>query len=169
MTIQEKTIQENATLDDTATSRDGGPAAIRGLYPRLVVADAARAIEFYATAFGATEHDRYTDPAGRVVHAELEIGGATVAVKDEGDGDPAPTTLGGSPVLIALDVADADDVAERMIRAGASVVYPVADRPYGQRGGRLADPFGHLWMVSQQIEDLTPEEIQRRTDAMYES
>ncbi|WTW99333.1 VOC family protein [Streptomycetaceae bacterium NBC_01309] len=141
--------------------------AINGLYPRLVVSDGPRALDFYRTAFGAEEVERYTDPEGRIVHAMLRIGGVPVAVKDEGDGDPAPTTLGGSPVIIALDVADADATADAMVRGGATVVYPVADQPYGQRGGRLADPFGHLWMVSQTTEELTPEEIQERTTRMH--
>jgi len=142
---------------------------INNLYPRLVVSDGSRAIDFYVAAFGAKETERYTDPSGKIVHAAITIGDATVAVKDEGDGDPAPTTLGGSPVIIALDVEDADAVAEAMLRGGATVVYPVSDQPYGSRGGRLADPFGHLWMISQALEDLTPEEIQQRTTGMFES
>lgn len=142
---------------------------ISRMYPRLVVSDGAKAIDFYTAAFGAELLARFTDPAGRIVHAELAVGGATVAVKDEGDGDPAPTTLGGSPVIIALDVDDADALGAAMERAGATVVYPISDQPYGSRGGRLADPFGHLWMISQQLEDLTPEEIQRRTDGMFTS
>ena len=142
---------------------------INNLYPRLVVSDGSRAIDFYVAAFGAKETERYTDPSGKIVHAAITIGDATVAVKDEGDGDPAPTTLGGSPVIIALDVEDADAVAEAMLRGGATVVYPVSDQPYSSRGGRLADPFGHLWMISQALEDLTPEEIQRRTTGMFES
>jgi uncharacterized glyoxalase superfamily protein PhnB len=141
---------------------------IIGLYPRLVVAGGARAIDFYVAALGARELSRYTDPAGKIVHAELRIGGVTVAVKDEGGGDPAPTTLGGSPVIIAIDTGDADAVGDAMLRAGATVVYPIEDQPYGSRGGRLADPFGHLWMISQQTEDLSPEEIQRRTDSMFD-
>ncbi|HEY0638229.1 MAG TPA: VOC family protein [Pseudonocardiaceae bacterium] len=139
---------------------------ISGLHPRLVVSDAARAIEFYVAAFGATEVERYTGPDGRIVHAAVEIAGHTVAVKDEGDGDPSPTTLGGNPVIIALAVTDADAVARAMVEAGATVVYPVQDFEYGSRGGRLADPFGHLWMLDQPLEDLTPEEIQRRTTSM---
>jgi PhnB protein len=124
---------------------------INSLYPRLVVADGSRAIDFYVAAFGAKETERYTDDSGKIVHAALLIGDAVVAVKDEGDGDPAPTTLGGSPVIMALDVDDADAVAEAMLRAGATVVYPVSDHDYGQRGGRLADPFGHLWMIAQPL------------------
>ncbi|CAL9412675.1 putative protein [Streptomyces sp. enrichment culture] len=136
------------------------------LYARLVVPDAPRAIDFYRAALGAEETERYTGPDGRIVHALLRLGGSVVAVKDADEGDPAPASLGGSPVIMALDVSDADAVAEAMLRGGATVVYPVADQHYGQRGGRLADPFGHLWMISQTIEDLTPDQIQARTDEL---
>jgi PhnB protein len=121
-------------------------ATITGFYPRLVVADAARAIDFYQAAFGAEEVERHTGDDGKIVHAEITIGGIRLAVKDEGDGDPAPTSLGGSPVILALEVADPDAVGARMEQAGASVIYPIEDRGYGY-GGRLADPFGHLWMI----------------------
>jgi uncharacterized glyoxalase superfamily protein PhnB len=136
------------------------------LYARLVVPDAPRAIDFYRAALGAEEIERYTGPDGKIVHALLRLGGSVVAVKDADEGDPAPASLGGSPVIMALDVSDADAVAEAMLRGGARVVYPVADQHYGQRGGRLADPFGHLWMISQTIEDLTPEQIQAGTDEL---
>ncbi|MFJ7345398.1 VOC family protein [Streptomyces sp. NPDC101110] len=72
-------------------------------------------------------------------------------------------------MIIALEVSDADAVAESMLRGGATVVHPVTDRHYGQRGGRLADPFGHLWMISQTVEELTPQQIQRRTDEAFTS
>ncbi len=121
---------------------------ITGLYPRLVVDGAARAIDFYVTVFDATETARYTNDDGKIVHAELLIGGAVVAVKDEGDGDPAPTSLGGSPVIMAIDVDDADALGARMEQAGATVVYPIGEWGEGMYGGRLADPFGHLWMIS---------------------
>jgi PhnB protein len=140
---------------------------VNKMYPRLVVSDGARAIDFYITALGATENARYTSPEGKIVHAELQVGPATIAVKDADEFDPAPSTLGGSPVIIALDVDNADAVAEAMLAAGATVVFPIHDAEYGERGGRLADPFGHLWMISQRIEDLSPEEIQRRTDEMF--
>ncbi|WP_435281784.1 VOC family protein [Streptomyces koelreuteriae] len=147
------------------TSPDA-PAVTR-LYARLVVSDGPRAIDFYRTALGAEELERYTDPEGGIVHAMLRLGDAVIAVKDADDGDPGPDSLGGSPVIMALDVSDADAVAEAMLRGGATVVYPVADQHYGQRGGRLADPFGHLWMISQPIEELTPEEIQARTTELF--
>jgi PhnB protein len=153
-------MTEQTAIEQT-TQQDG--LLVTGVTARLVAADAAAAIAFYVQAFGAEERERYTGPDGRIVHAEIVLGGVPVAIKDEGDGDPSPTTLGGSPVILALRVTDADAVAARMVAAGATVVYPVHDAPYGERGGRLADPFGHLWMISQRIEDLTPEEIQRRT------
>lgn len=125
---------------------------INTMYPRLVVSDAAKAIDFYAAAFGAEAGDQHRDGSGKIVHVELTLAdGITVAVKDEDGGDPAPTTLGGSPVIFACDVDDADAVAEAMVAAGARVVHPVSDHEYGSRAGRLADPFGHLWMISQPL------------------
>lgn len=119
--------------------------------PRLVVSDARRAIEFYARALGAEETMRYAGTDGTVAHAELSLGGFIVAVKDENEDDPSPTSLGGTPVQIGMRVTDVDAAAEAMVAAGATVVAPIADRPYGQRDGRLADPFGHIWVLSQQI------------------
>lgn len=141
---------------------------ITELYPRLVVDGADAAIAFYRTAFGAGLVERYTDPDGRVVHAMLAAGPARWAVKDADPYDGAPDG-GAVPVIIALYVADADAVAARMVEGGATVVHPVADHAYGERGGRLADPFGHLWMIAQRTEQLTAEEIQARTDAMYDA
>jgi PhnB protein len=120
----------------------------RNLTPRLVVLDAARAIDFYVAALGAKELERHTGPGGKIVHAAIDIDGHTIAIKDEGDGDLAPPSLGGSPVIISLEVTDADATADAMTRAGAAIVYPIQTWDYG-RGGRLADPFGHLWMILQ--------------------
>ena len=117
------------------------------LYPRLVVDDAEAALRFYGDAFGAQVSDRHDGPDGKIVHAMLTAGPARFAVKDADEHHPAPTD-GSVPVIIALYVADPDAVAERMERGGAKVVFPVADQPYGERAGRLADPFGHLWMLA---------------------
>ena len=118
------------------------------LRPRLVVADAARAIDYYRRAFGAVEIERHAGPDGAIVHAELAIGDAGFTLKDEDATDRAPTSAGGTPVLLMLAVDDVDAVARHMVAAGGTVVLPVKDTPAG-RGGRLADPFGHLWMISQ--------------------
>jgi PhnB protein len=124
---------------------------ITQLFARLVVSDAAGAIDFYTRAFGAVQKGERHVIDGKVVHAEVVIGPASVHLKDEGDGDPAPTTLGGTPVILGIDVADADAVAARMIEAGATVIYPITDTEYGMRGGRLADPYGHQWMIHQPL------------------
>lgn len=121
--------------------------------PRLVVADAAGAVSFYERALGATEGKRYTDDDGRIVHTELTIGSSRIHLKDEGDGDPAPTSLGGTPVIMHLGVTDADAAARSLVEAGATVVFPVADHGYGSKDGRLADPYGHLWIVSEPLVD----------------
>ncbi|MEH1127464.1 VOC family protein [Micromonospora sp. CPCC 206061] len=120
-------------------------------YPRLVVRDAARAIEFYVAVFDAKETARHTDANGKIVHAEVVIAGATVAVKDEDDADRSPVTLGGTPVIMALYVDDVDALGNRLEAHGATVIYPIADQPYGERGGRFEDPFGHQWMVARPL------------------
>jgi uncharacterized glyoxalase superfamily protein PhnB len=121
---------------------------ITALQPRLVVDGADAALDFYARALGGTVSERYTGADGRVVHSLVTAGPARFAVKDAGDGDPAPSG-DGVPVIMSLEVNDADAVAERMLAAGATVIYEIADRGYGY-GGRLRDPFGHQWMISQE-------------------
>lgn len=132
----------------------------------LVVRDGARAIEFYKNAFGAMELMRQADPSGHIVHAEITIGDTRIAIADE---DPvynrSPQSLGGSSAIVQLYVEDADAFADRAIAAGAKVVSPIADWFYGDRGGRLADPFGHLWSVSTHIEDVSAQEMNRRMAA----
>ncbi|WP_043661141.1 VOC family protein, partial [Thermocrispum municipale] len=129
-------------------------STITAVYPRLVVGDAKAAIELYGKAFGAEELERHTDtgrPDGKIVHAMLRIGETLVAVKDEDDHDPSPATLGGSPVVMAVEVTDADSAGARLTEAGGTVVFPIQDWDYGQRAGRFADPWGHLWMVAQNL------------------
>jgi uncharacterized glyoxalase superfamily protein PhnB len=119
------------------------------LIPSLAVRDAAGAIEFYRRAFDAEEISRMTLPNGAIAHAEVAIGGSRLALKDEEDayGDLGPQSLGGTTVRLLLQVDDVDAVVERAVAAGATVVIPVDDRPYGNRDGRLQDPFGHYWIV----------------------
>jgi len=128
---------------------------IINLSPRLVVSDAAKAIDFYVAALGARERQRHAGPDGRIVHAELALGPATLAVKDAGDGDEAPPALGGTPVILTLQVDDVDEVAAAMTAAGAAVVYPVSDQEYGARDGRFRDPSGHLWIITQALAGTT--------------
>jgi PhnB protein len=124
---------------------------ITGLTPRLVVDDAAAAIDFYTRALGAVEQERH-EYDGRIVHALLLFDGHPVTLKDGDDVDPSPRSLGGNAVILSVDVADSGAVANRMAEAGARVVFAVDDHGYGYRDGRLEDPFGHLWLISQKLE-----------------
>jgi PhnB protein len=122
---------------------------IEEFYPRLVVEGADDALAFYTKAFGGEVTEHYAD-GKRVQHAMVVAGPARFAVKDAGDGDPAPSG-GGMPVIMALYVADPDAVAGRMVDGGARVIFPVTDHDYGERAGRLADPWGHQWMVAKRL------------------
>jgi len=136
--------------------------------PYLSIRGAAAAIEFYKRAFGATEELRLTQPDGRIGHAEIDISGARVFLADEFEeiGFRSPESLGGSPILISLQVEDVDAMANRAIEAGATVVRPVADQFYGARSGQFRDPFGYTWVISTLTERLSPEEMQRRNDEL---
>ncbi len=137
--------------------------------PYLCVRGAARAIEFYKKAFGATEVTRMADPDGKVGHAELKIGGEKIMLADEFPemGSRSPQSIGGSPVTIHLYVEDVDAVANRAIAAGAKLQRPVEDQFYGDRAGKLEDPFGHLWYVATHKEDVPEDEMKRRAAAMF--
>jgi PhnB protein len=132
--------------------------------PYLVVADGAKAIDFCKEAFGATELMRLADPDGRIAHAELKIGDSVIMLSGAAPeyGRLSPQSLGGTPVTIHLYVENVDAWANQVVAAGAKILRPVQDQFYGERSGRLQDPFGHVWIVSTHIEDVTPEEIQRR-------
>jgi PhnB protein len=136
----------------------------------LIVKGAARAIEFYKQAFGATEIMRLHGPGENIGHAEIRIGNTTIMLSDEFPdyGSLSAQTLGGSPVKIHLSVDDVDAVAARAVAAGAKVLHPVQDQFYGERSGQFADPFGYTWMISTQTEQLTAEEIERRFAALHQ-
>lgn len=132
--------------------------------PYLIVRDAERALEFYKQAFGAVELFRHRGPDGKIGHAEVRIGDTIIMLADEfPDHDAhAPAKFGGSPVSLHLYAEDVDAVAAKAIAAGAKVKRPVADQFYGDRLGTLEDPFGHTWHVSTHIEDVSPDELDRR-------
>ena len=136
--------------------------------PYLCVKGAASAIEFYEKAFGAKEVLRLAEPGGRIGHAEIRIGEARIMLADEYPelGFLSPPSIGGSAVSIALEVEDVDAVAARAVAAGAKLTRPVRDEFYGERSGKLEDPFGHVWQVSTPIEEVSAEEMQRRYDAL---
>jgi uncharacterized glyoxalase superfamily protein PhnB len=142
----------------------------QGLCPHLFVRDAEAAIAFYREGLGAVEVFRNTLSDGVVLFVELQLGAGRLLVSEEtpGLGALAPPTLGGSPVLILLEVADPDAVAERAIDAGAVIEQPVREMFWGERYGVLRDPFGHRWAVTTAREQLTPDEIVRGTTYRWE-
>jgi PhnB protein len=135
--------------------------------PMLAIRDAAAAMEFYKRAFGAVEVMRMADSDGKVVHGEIRIGQALVMLAEENpDYNRSPQTLGGTSVILNVYVANVDEMFAAATAAGAKVVFPLADQFYGDRSGRLEDPFGHMWIFSTRIEDVSHEEMQRRFAAM---
>jgi PhnB protein len=144
------------------------PDGYRTVTPYLIVSDGADAIAFYARAFGAIERMRHTMPDGRIGHAELTIGDSMIMLADPfpEQNARAPDAFGGSPVGLHLFVEDVDAVVARAASAGATVTRPVADQFYGDRSGSVTDPFGYVWHVTTHIEDVSPDEIARRTTAL---
>jgi PhnB protein len=132
--------------------------------PYLVVDDAAAAIDFYKRAFGATELFRMPGPGGRIPHAELQIGDSHIMLSDEfpAMGSRSPKTIGGTGSSVFLYVEDADSVFNKAVTAGAKELAAVQDMFWGDRFGRLVDPFGHEWGVATHVEDVTPEEMGKR-------
>ena len=137
---------------------------IVSLVPRLVIDGADRAIAFYQQALGAEVEARFTGQDGEVVDAELAIGASRISIKDEDGTDASATTLGGSAIILQIDVADADAVGAALVAAGGTVVFSISDMSYGYRQGRVADPFGFHWLISQQIEELNEAQVQERLD-----
>jgi len=143
------------------------PEGYHSVTPYLCVSDAARAIEFYKEAFGATEVGRMDAPGGRIGHAEIKIGDSHVMLADEFPeiNFRSPQTLGGPSAQFMIYVEDVDARVEQAVAAGAKLVRPVKDQFYGDRSGGVEDPFGHFWYISTRIENLTHEEIKKRSDA----
>lgn len=141
---------------------------IKETFPYLRVRNAVAAISFYEKAFGVKEKFRLTEPSGRVGHAELEFGGATVMLSDEYPemNIVGPAALGGTSMSIHLHVDDCDALVARAVEAGATLVRPPADQFYGERSATVRDPFGHEWMIGHELEAVTPAEMQRRYDAL---
>jgi PhnB protein len=137
--------------------------------PYLTVRDAEKAIHFYKTAFGAKERFRLTNSSdGKIGHAELMIQGSLVMLAEENPqwGSKSPQALGGTPITFCLMVENADAAFDRAVAAGGTALMPVADQFYGFRSGSILDPFGHQWMLQHEIEKVSPEEMQKRWDAM---
>jgi len=143
------------------------PAGYHTATPYLIVNNGAAALEFYKKAFGAAELFRMTKPDGRVGHAEIKIGDSVIMLADEAPemGARSPQSLGGSPVSILLYVEDVDRVFNQAVAAGAKVQRPLQNQFYGDRMGGVTDPFGHVWYIATHVEDVSPEEMQKRAAA----
>ena len=144
---------------------------IHELFPYLRVRNASAAVDFYIRVFGVTEKFRLVEHSGRIGHVELQFGPHVLMLCDEFPeyGCLAPQGDSETGVTIHLHVDNADAVAERAVAAGATLLSPPTDEFYGERGCRLRDPFGHTWLIGHSIEDVTPEEMQRRYTALLTS
>ncbi len=141
---------------------------IHEVFAYLRVSDTAAAIRFYAEAFGAAERFRLVEPSGRIGHAELQLGPAVLMLSDAFPewgltAPPGDTDIGAS---VHLHVDDCDALVARAVQAGAMLLMPPADQFYGERAARLRCPFGHTWLIGHSIENVSPEEMQRRYTAM---
>ncbi len=143
------------------------PSGYEGATPYLIIKDAARALEFYQKAFGATEIMRVAGPGGSVGHAEIKIGKAIIMLADEFPemNCKSPQSFGGSPVSIMVYVQDVDTFVKRAVEAGAKVITQVENKFYGDRSGSLEDPFGHHWHFATHVEDVPTDELAKRAEA----
>ena len=147
------------------------PGSYRRVTPCLTVQGAAKALEFYAAVFGATERMRTPGPGGTIVHAEILIGDSVVIIADEdpnqGTKAPPPGGLPGSPAFLFIYVEDVDAVIAHAVELGASLQRPATTQFYGDRDGYITDPFGHGWTIASHVEDVTPDELARRMAELF--
>lgn len=148
------------------------PDGYHSVTPHLVVRGAAKALAFYQKAFGAEERYRMPGPEGKILHAEMKIGDSVVMLSDEfppqgpqDEGAKAPESLKGTTGGLMLYVKDVDKLYERSVKAGAKGLMPVTDMFWGDRYGKLIDPFGHVWAVATHVEDVPPKEMEKRQAA----
>lgn len=145
------------------------PEGLHTITPHLVIKSADKAIEFYKKALGAEQLFVHKAPDGRIAHAELKIGDSKLLLADEFPemGGKSAQTLGGSPVILNVYVEDVDKLFNQAVAAGAKVTMPLANQFWGDRYGTVTDPFGHHWALGQHIEDVTPEEMERRAKEAF--
>jgi PhnB protein len=148
------------------------PDSYRRVTPTLVVDGGVKALQFYTEVFGANERVRFPGPGGTIAHAEIDIGDSVVMIEDESPylGTQAPPAGGvdGSPISLFIYVEDADAVIDRAVQLGATLKRPPQDQFYGDRDGAIVDPFGHMWTIATHVEDVPPDEAQRRLEAFYQ-
>jgi PhnB protein len=139
------------------------PRGYHSITPAIVVRDAAQAIDFYRRAFGAEEISRMAGPGGSIMHAEIRIGDSVVMLGEENEqwGTKSPLSTNGNPGSLHVYVADADTAFRRAVDEGASVVYPLEDAFWGDRYGKVRDPFGHEWGIATRVREMTNEEMEK--------
>ncbi len=142
------------------------PEGYHTLTPFLTVRNAERAIEFYKQAFGAQERGVAKGPDGKVMHAEVKIGDSVIMLSDEFPefGSLSPQSVGGSPMGLHIYIENVDAAFDRAVKAGAQVEMPVADQFWGDRYGKLKDPFGHKWSIATHVKDMSADEMKRSMD-----
>lgn len=142
------------------------PEGFHAVTPHLIIKNASEAIDFYKRAFGAEELVRMPGPDGKLMHAEIRIGGSPLMIADENPAWGCFGPTGSSPVTIHLYVRDTDAVVASAEKAGATVLMPAQDMFWGDRFAKIQDPFGHQWSIGTHKEDVSPEEMGRRAAAM---
>ncbi len=144
------------------------PDGYHAITPYLIIQGAAKALDFYKKAFGAIEVMRMDGGNGQIMHAEIRIGDSMVMLADEFPdmGYKGPQAYGGTPVSLMIYVQDVDARFNQAVAAGAKVIKPLQDQFYGDRSGTVTDPFGHMWTIASHKEDVPPDEMNRRFEAM---
>ena len=145
------------------------PAGYHSVTPSIIVRDGNAAIEFYKRAFGAELVERMDSPDGKLMHAEIRIGDSVIMLGEENPqwGTLSPLSTKGNPGSLHLYVADADAAFDRAVRAGAKVRYPLEDAFWGDRYGKVTDPFGHEWGLATHVKDLSPAEMSKAAEAWF--
>jgi PhnB protein len=147
------------------------PEGMHTITTHLVIKGADKAIEFYKKAFGAeVRNDIHHTPDGKVMHAELKIGDSILMLADEFPGmgtASSPVTLGGTTTVLNIYIDNVDQLFDRAVKAGATVTMPLADQFWGDRYGQIKDPFGHAWALGQHVEDVAPDEMERRAKEIF--
>jgi PhnB protein len=143
------------------------PEGYQSVTPYLAIDGASKAIDWYKEALGATELFRFDAPGGKIGHAEIKIGDSILMLADEYPemSFRSPKSLGGTPVALMIYCEDVDARVEKAVAAGAKLSRPVKDQFYGDRSGTIEDPFGHQWHIATHVEDVAPEEMEKRAKA----
>jgi PhnB protein len=144
------------------------PDGYHTVTPYLILHDARAGLEYYQKAFGAKETLKMEGPGGKIMHAEISIGDSVIMMADEFPemGVRSPKSMGGTPVSILLYVEDVDQRFNKAVAAGGTIKKPLQNQFYGDRSGTYEDPFGHVWTIATHVEDVAPDEMRRRAEAM---